>query len=248
MIKLKNKEQIELMRGAGRVVGKTLAMVGETIAAGMTTAELDRIIEEYIRSLGAVPGFKGYHGFPASACISINEEVVHGIPGKRVIKEGDIVSVDVGSILDDYYGDSASTFAIGEVSDDKLQLMDNTRRSLQAGIDMARKGNKLGQISAAVQQVAESEGYGVVRALVGHGIGHQMHEEPQVPNYGSPSAGPRLEIGMVLAIEPMINLGTHEVYTKPDGWTYVTSDGKPSAHFEHMVAITENGPDLLSIP
>ena len=248
MIKLKNKEQIELMRGAGRVVGKTLAMVGETIAAGMTTAELDRIIEEYIRSLGAVPGFKGYHGFPASACISINEEVVHGIPGKRVIKEGDIVSVDVGSILDDYYGDSASTFAIGEVSDDKLQLMDNTRRSLQAGIDMARKGNKLGQISAAVQQVAESEGYGVVRALVGHGIGHQMHEEPQVPNYGSPSAGPRLEIGMVLAIEPMINLVTHEVYTKPDGWTYVTSDGKPSAHFEHMVAITENGPDLLSIP
>lgn len=248
MVKLKNQEEIEIMRRAGQVVGRTLDMVGNTIAEGMTTGELDKLIEDFIRSQGAVPGFKDYHGFPASACISIDEEVVHGIPGDRVIKEGDIVSVDVGSIVDGFYGDSARTFAIGQISEKKARLMEVTRKCLEVAIDKAHKGNKLGQISAEVQRVAEDAGYGVVRALVGHGIGRNMHEDPQVPNFGSPEAGPALESGMVIAIEPMINMGTFEVYTKPDGWTYVTADGLPSAHFEHTVAITDNGPDILSMP
>ncbi|HOP08233.1 MAG TPA: type I methionyl aminopeptidase [candidate division Zixibacteria bacterium] len=247
MIKLKTKDEIEILRRAGRVVSRTLDMVEKTIRSGMTTGELDKIIEEFIRSQGAEPGFLNYHGFPASACISIDEEVVHGIPGTRVIKEGDIVSVDVGSIVDNYYGDSARTFAIGQISDKKARLMEITRQCLDKAIDKARPGNKLGQISATVQETAERAGFGVVRALVGHGIGRNMHEDPQVPNFGSENAGPVLEIGTVIAIEPMINLGTWEVYTKPDGWTYVTADGLPSAHFEHMVAVTENGPDVLTL-
>jgi methionyl aminopeptidase len=246
VITLKNNDQIEIMYRAGQVVSRTLSMVRETIRSGMTTADLDRIVEEFIRSQGAIPAFKGYQGYPASACISINEEVVHGIPGKRVIKEGDIVSVDIGSIVDDYYGDSARTFAIGEVSKEKAKLMEWTLKSLEAGIDNAKKGNKLGAISSAVQRVAESQGYGVVRQLVGHGIGRAMHEDPQVPNFGSPNDGPILAIGTVIAIEPMINMGTHEVKTLPDGWTVVTADGQPSAHFEHTVAITEAGPRILT--
>jgi len=247
VIVLKSKEEIEIMRRAGQVVSRTLDLAGETIRPGMTTAELDRKIEDFILSQDAIPGFKGYNGFPAAACISIDDEVVHGIPGKRVIQEGDIVSVDVGSIVEGFYGDSARTFAVGEVSDEKKALMRNTLESLEAGIDKARKGNKLGQVSAAVQAVAEADGYGVVRALVGHGIGRKMHEDPQVPNFGSATAGPELQTGMVIAIEPMINLGGYEIYTKPDGWTYVTADGKPSAHFEHTVAITDEGPDILSL-
>jgi len=246
VITLKNNDQIEIMYRAGQVVARTLSMVRETIRAGMTTGDLDRIIEEFIRSQGALPAFKGYQGYPASACISINEEVVHGIPGKRVIKDGDIVSVDIGSIVDDYYGDSARTFAISEVSKEKAKLMEWTLKSLEAGIDNAKKGNKLGAISSAIQQVAESQGYGVVRQLVGHGIGRAMHEDPQVPNFGSPNDGPILEIGTVIAIEPMINMGTHEVKTMPDGWTVVTADGQPSAHFEHTIAITESGPRILT--
>lgn len=235
------------MRRAGQVVSQTLDMVGEVIKPGITTAELDRLIEAFIISKGAIPGFKDYQGFPASACISVNDEVVHGIPGKKVIKEGDLVSVDVGSIVDDYYGDSARTYAVGKVSTEKKRLMEITYKSLLAGIDKARKGNKLGQISAAVQKVAEDAGFGVVRQLVGHGIGRRMHEEPQVPNFGSPHEGPVLEVGTVLAIEPMINMGTYNVKTLPDGWTVVTADGLPSAHFEHTVAVTENGPDILSL-
>lgn len=246
MINIKTKEEIKIMRLAGRIVAETLELVNEKICAGMTTLELDRIIEEYIRSQKAIPAFKNYKGFPASACISINDEVVHGIPGDREMKDGDIVSVDVGSIYEDFYGDSARTYAIGEVSKEKDNLMLWTKKSLEAGIDNARKGYKLGQISAAVQNVAEKQGYGVVRQLVGHGIGRKMHEEPQVPNYGSANDGPVLEAGMVLAIEPMINTGTFQVKTMPDGWTIVTADGKPSAHFEHTVAITENGPDILT--
>jgi methionyl aminopeptidase len=214
----------------------------------MTTGELDALIEETIRSQGAVPGFKGYQGFPASACISIDDEVVHGIPGKRVIQEGEIVSVDVGSIVDGFYGDAARTYAVGEISELKQRLMDTTLRCLQDAIDKARAGNKLGRVSAAVQETAEAEGFGVVRALVGHGIGRQMHEDPQIPNFGPADVGPVLQTGMVLAIEPMINGGTFEVYTKPDGWTYVTADGSPSAHFEHTIAVTDNGPRLLSVP
>jgi methionyl aminopeptidase len=224
----------------------TLDMVGENIAPGMTTSQVDMLVEDFIRSHGAIPGFKNYQGYPASACVSIDDEVVHGIPGKRVIREGEIVSVDVGTIVDNYYGDHARTFAIGEVSKEKRQLMEVTEKSLMAAIDKARKGNKLGQISATVQKVAEAKGYGVVRQLCGHGIGRRMHEEPQVPNYGSPQDGPVLAVGMVIAIEPMINIGTYNVKTLPDGWTIVTADGSASAHFEHTVAITENGPEILT--
>lgn len=235
------------MRRAGHVVGSTLDMVKRELRPGITTGELDKMIEEFIRSQGSIPAFKGYQGYPASACISINDEVVHGIPGKRVIHEGDIVSVDIGSIVDEFYGDSARTFAVGEISAEKRKLMDITLQALMTGIDKARKGNKLGEISSAVQQVAESNGYGVVRQLVGHGIGRKMHEEPQVPNFGSPNDGPVLKTGMVLAIEPMVNAGTYEVKTLPDGWTVVTADGQPSAHFEHTVAITDDGPDILTV-
>jgi methionyl aminopeptidase len=247
VITLKTKEEIEIMRRAGRVVAQCLDMVDKTIEAGMTTKQLDRLIEDFLLSHGAIPAFKDYQGYPASACISINDEVVHGIPGKRVIREGDLVSVDIGSIVNEYYGDSARTYAVGEVSRDKLALLQGTRNSLQAGIDKARKGNRLGQISAAVQKAAEEQGFSVVRQLVGHGIGRQMHEEPQVPNFGSPDDGPVLKSGMVLAIEPMINLGTYNVRTMPDGWTIVTADGMPSAHFEHTVAITDDGPDVLTV-
>lgn len=235
------------MRQAGRIVAETLAMVGNEIKAGMTTKKLDTMVEDFIRSKKAIPAFKNYHGFPASACISINDEVVHGIPGDRKIADGDIVSVDVGSIFDGFYGDSARTYAIGEITEEKRRLLENTEKCLHAGIDKARNGNKLGQISASVQEMAESKGYGVVRQLVGHGIGRNMHEEPQVPNYGSPDEGPTLKSGMVIAIEPMINCGTYQVKTLPDGWTIVTADGQPSAHFEHTVAITDNGPDILTV-
>jgi methionyl aminopeptidase len=244
---LKTKDEIEIMRRAGSIVAGALDMVGQEIKPGMTTAQLDALVEEYIRAAGAVPAFKGYQGFPASACISVDDEVVHGIPGKRRIKEGEIVSVDVGSIVEGFHGDSARTFAVGEVSDSKRRLMDCTYQSLLSGIDKARKGNRLGQVSTAVQKVAEAQGYGVVRRLVGHGIGRELWEEPQVPNFGSPSDGPVLKAGMVVAIEPMVNMGTYEVRTLPDGWTVVTTDGQPSAHFEHTVAITDKGPDILTL-
>ena len=247
MIELKTKEEIEIMRRAGRVVAQVLDMVEKKIRPGMTTGELEALIDSSIRDRGALPAFKNYRGFPASACISVNDEVVHGIPGRRVMKEGDIVSVDVGSIIDGFYGDSARTYGVGVISDDKVHLMRSTLESLMTAIDKARKGNRLGEISAAVQRVAEAHGYGVVRQLVGHGIGRQMHEEPQVPNFGSPGDGPVLATGMVLAIEPMVNMGTYDVRTLPDGWTVVTADGQPSAHFEHMVAISDDGPDVLTL-
>lgn len=247
MIILKSAEEIEIMRRAGKVVGSTLDFAGRQIKPGMTTKELDTLIEEFIRSQDAIPAFKNYQGFPAAACISINDEVVHGIPGKRVIEEGDLVSVDVGSIVDEFYGDSARTFGVGEISAEKQELMEWTQKALQAGIDKARKGNKLGAISSAIQKVAEAHNYGIVRQLVGHGIGRNMHEEPQVPNYGYPDDGPELKVGMVLAIEPMVNMGTHQVKTLPDGWTVVTADGQASAHFEHTIAITEGEADILSL-
>ena len=246
-IKLKTPDEVEIMRRAGQLVAATLDMVAEEIGDGMTTARLDTLVEDFIRSHEAVPAFKGYQGFPASACVSINEEVVHGIPGDRVIKNGDIVSVDIGTIVDDFYGDSARTFAVGEITEEKSRLMQCTQRCLEAGIKKACNGNKLGLVSAAVQQVAEGEGYGVVRQLVGHGIGRKLHEEPQVPNYGSPEEGPILKTGMVLAIGPMINMGTHEIKTLPDQWTVVTADGQPSAHFEHTIVITDNGPEIITL-
>ncbi|UCE25897.1 MAG: type I methionyl aminopeptidase [Candidatus Zixiibacteriota bacterium] len=235
------------MRKAGKIVAETLVMVGQQIKPGLKTGKLDQMIEDFIRSNDAIPAFKNYQGYPASACISIDDEVVHGIPGQRAMKEGEIVSVDVGAIYEGFYGDSARTYAVGAISDEKARLLEVTEKCLVAGIDKAKNGNKLGQISAAVQKMAEDAGYGVVRQLVGHGIGRQMHEEPQIPNFGSPDEGPVLMTGMVLAIEPMINMGTHEVKTMPDGWTFVTADGLPSAHFEHTVAVTPNGPDVLTV-
>ena len=243
---IKTKEEIEIMRRAGSVVGQTLDMVEQKIAPGMSTQQLDTLIDDFIRSKNAIPAFKNYNGFPASACISIDEEVVHGIPGDRIIAEGEIVSVDVGARVDGYYGDSARTYAIGQISPEKMRLLECTKNSLLAGIDKARKGNKLGEISASVQQVAESNGYAVVRQLVGHGIGKKMHEDPQIPNFGNAEDGPTLKSGMVLAIEPMINIGTYDVKTMPDGWTVITADGQPSAHFEHTVAITDDGAEILT--
>ena len=234
------------MKKAGKVVADTLELIGRELKPGITTEELDRMAEEFICSQNAIPGFKGYHGFPATACISIDDEVVHGIPGKRKIVEGQIVSVDLGAIVDGYYGDAARTFAVGEISEEKRRLMDVTLRSLEAGIAQAKAGHKLGQVSHAVQEVAEAAGFSVVREMVGHGIGKQMHEDPQIPNFGSPDDGPVLEKGMTLAIEPMVNIGEYKVRQKPDGWTIVTADGLPSAHFENSIAVTDGDPVILT--
>jgi methionyl aminopeptidase len=243
----KSAAEIETMREAGRISARALRLVGEAVRPGATTAQLDAIAEAAIREDGAVPAFKGYHGFPATLCTSLNSQVVHGIPSAGItLKEGDIISVDVGALIDGYYGDNASTFAVGTVSELASRLLHVTEASLAAGIARCVKGNRLYDIGAAVQEVAEVAGFGVVREYVGHGIGRAMHEDPNVPNYGVAGTGPRLEIGMVLAIEPMINSGGHEVDALADGWTVVTRDGSLSAHFEHTVAITENGPLVLT--
>lgn len=247
MITIKTDAQINLMRRAGKIVAETLKLVEDNLRPGMMTAEIDKIAEEYIFSKGAKPAFKGYHGFPAATCISIDDEVVHGIPGKRILVEGQIVSVDLGAIFDGFYGDSAETFPVGEISEEKRKLLEVTKRSLEAGIAEVRAGNKLGRVSNAIQRSAESAGFSVVRDLVGHGIGRAMHEEPQIPNYGSANEGPVLASGWVLAIEPMVNIGTYRVQTKADNWTIVTVDGLPSAHFEHTVAVTDTGADILTI-
>ena len=217
------------------------------MAAGVSTAELDEIAEAAIRDAGAVPAFKGYHGFPATLCTSLNEQVVHGIPARDVVlREGDILSVDVGAVFDGYYGDNAATFAVGEIAEKAALLLDTTAASLEAGIAKCAVGNRLFDIGAAVQAVAEAQGFGVVREYVGHGIGRSMHEDPNVPNYGTAGTGQRLEAGMVLAIEPMINAGGYQVDALSDGWTVVTRDASLSAHFEHTVAVTENGPLILT--
>lgn len=247
MIIRKSPGELEIMREAGRVTALALRLVGEAVAPGVTTETLDRIAEDAIRSAGAVPAFKGYHDFPATICASLNDQVVHGIPGSSPLREGDILSVDVGAIVDGYYGDSAKTFAVGEVSDEAIALMDVTRRSLEAGIAACVPGMRLYDISAAIQRVAEEPGYGIVREYVGHGIGRAMHEEPQVPNFGPAGRGPTLAAGMVFAIEPMINAGGAPVRSLDDGWTVVTEDGSLSAHFEHTVAVTEEGPRILTL-
>lgn len=217
------------------------------ITPGVTTYEIDQEIERFIVSRGARPAFKGYNGFPASSCISVEDEVVHGIPGKRLLQEGDIVSVDVGVECEGFFGDSARTFAVGSVSSDKQRLMEVTQESLYDGLAAVRSGGRLSNISHAIQTKVESANFSVVRELVGHGIGTKLHEDPQIPNFGAPNSGPRLKEGMVLAIEPMVNMGTYEVKTLADNWTVVTVDGSPSAHFEHTVLVTQNGPEILTV-
>lgn len=246
MIILKSDREIANLREAGRIVAETLDLLKKSAHAGMTTKDLDTIAEEYIRSCGALPAFKGYQGFPATLCTSVNEEVVHGIPGLRKLKNGDNVSIDCGAIINGYNGDSAITITIGEVDEEVQKLLDVTEASLYEGIKQAVVGNRLSDISHAIQTYAESFGYGVVRDFVGHGIGRKMHEDPQIPNYGPPGRGPRLKAGMTLAIEPMINLGTYEVEVLNNDWTVVTRDGKRSAHFEHTIAITDEGPEILT--
>lgn len=246
MAVLKNREQIELMRESALVVSRTLGEVAKLIKPGVTPLELDKVAEEYIRSQGAVPGFLGYGGFPNSLCTSVNQQVVHGIPSDKPLEEGDIISVDCGAVKNDYYGDHAFTFAVGEISDEVKQLLKVTEESLYLGIEQIRSGNRLGDVGFAVQHHAEKHGYGVVKELVGHGLGKNMHEDPELPNYGKRGTGKKMKEGLVLAIEPMINLGTADVAQLDDGWTIVTQDGKPSAHFEHDVAIVGGKPEILS--
>lgn len=248
MIIVKNKLEIELMRKSGRIVGEALNLVGEMIKPGISTLDIDRFLEEFITKQGAVPSFKGYGGFPGSACISVNDTVIHGIPSeKEILKEGDIVSVDFGAVLNGYHGDAARTFAVGKISDEAKKLIKVTEESFFRGIEHAKVGSKLTDISHAIQTYAESFGFGVVRDYVGHGIGRSLHEDPNVPNFGAAGKGPRLIEGMVLAIEPMIVLGTYEVKVLKDQWTVKTYDGALAAHYENTVAVTENGPELLTL-
>lgn len=246
MIILKSDRELNYMRDAGRIVAETLAELKKAVKPDVTTLELDSIAEEYIKKRGAVPTFKGYNGFPGNICTSVNEQVVHGIPGLRKLKNGDNVSIDVGALINGYNGDAAITVGVGEIDAEVQQLMDVTEKALYKGIEQAIAGNRLYDISHAVQAYSEKHGFGVVRDYVGHGIGRSMHEDPQVPNYGNPGRGPRLKSGMTLAIEPMVNLGTHEVKTLNDDWTVVTLDGKQSAHFEHTIAITGDKPEILT--
>ncbi|MEW8994223.1 type I methionyl aminopeptidase [Clostridium sp.] len=247
MMNIKSDTELEYMRSAGKVVADTLAMIQEVIKPGITTAEIDKLVEEFILAQGAIPSFKGYGGFPGSICASVNDVVIHGIPNDTVLVEGDIISVDCGAILNGYHGDAARTFPVGSISKEAQHLIDVTKESFFKGIEKAVVGNRLTDISAAIQKHAESFGYSVVRDFVGHGIGTAMHEDPQVPNYGTAGKGPKLVHGVVLAIEPMINMGNYKVKIKPDGWTVVTSDGKLSAHYENTIAITNDGVEILTL-
>ncbi len=246
MIIYKSVKEIEKMREAGAIVKKTLDMLSENIKPGMTTAELDNLADDIIRSQGGIPSFKGYNGFPANICTSINDEVVHGIPGNRRIEEGQVIGIDVGVYKDGYHGDGAWTFAVGEVDDETRRLLEVGEQCLEKAIKAVRIGNFIGDVSYAIQAHAEKNGFSVVRDLVGHGIGRKMHEEPQVPNYGRPHSGVPLKAGLVIAIEPMVNSGAYQVKMLDDNWTIVTFDGKKSVHFEHTIAVTENGPIVLT--
>ena len=246
MIIFKSEREIQHMREAGRIVALALRAVREAVAPGVTTKDLDEVAREVITSHGAIPSFKGYHGYPGNICASVNEEVVHGIPGSRKLQEGDIVSVDCGATYNGFVGDSAVTIPVGKIDPVSEQLLRVTEESLYKGIAAAIVGNRLSDISHAVQVHVEASGFSVVRDYVGHGIGRNMHEDPQIPNFGPPGHGPLLKPGMVLAIEPMVNVGTYKVRTLKDGWTVLTADGKRSAHFEHTIAITPDGPKLLT--
>jgi methionyl aminopeptidase len=248
VVYLRDRNEIEAIRASARLVARTLEMMVREVRPGVTTGELDRKAEEFIRANGGRPAFKGYRDFPASICPAVNEEVVHGIPGERRLKDGDIVGLDVGVEMNGFYGDAAVTVPVGKISDEAAELLRVTREALMKGIAQAKAGNRVGDISYAIQSHVEGHGYSVVKTLVGHGIGRQMHEEPQVPNYGQPDRGPRLMAGQVLAIEPMVNVGGSDVVTKADGWTVVTKDGSLSAHFEHTVAVGAEGSDILSEP
>lgn len=249
MIVLKTSRELAAMRNAGRISSRALRLAGEAVEPGISTWEIDRMVRRYIEEQGAVPSFLGYGGFPASACISVNDVVIHGIPSKgTVIKQGDIVSIDVGATFEGFVGDNAWTFPCGDVSAEAQGLMDATREALFEAIRAAKAGNRLGDIGSTVQRYVEARGYSVVRDFVGHGVGAKMHEDPSVPNFGTPGRGVRLLPGMTIAIEPMINAGVHTVKTLSDGWTTVTADGKLSAHFEHSVAITSDGPVILTLP
>lgn len=246
MLIIKSAKEIEKMKKAGKITAGALKIAGESIRAGMTTKELDKIINKFITSHGAVPSFLGYGGFPASACISVNDEVIHGIPDGRKLENGDIVSVDVGAYIDGFHGDSAKTFAVGEISDEAKALMKSTEESLYLAIDMAKPGVRLGDIGHAIQKHNEDKGYSIVKQFVGHGVGKNLHEDPEVPNFGREGHGLRLVPGMVIAIEPMINIGTENVKTMSNDWTVKTTDGSLSAHFEHTIAITDNGAVILT--
>ena len=247
MIIIKNNKEIDLMRSAGRIVAETLLLVEEKVRPGITTAEIDRIAEEFITKHGAKPSFKGLYGFPASLCISVNEQVVHGIPGGYVLKDGDIVSVDCGAYLNGFHGDAARTFAVGNVSEEANKLIKVTEQSFFKGIEYAKVGNRLTDISHGIQSYIEASGFAVVRDFVGHGIGRVVHEDPDVPNFGKPGRGPKLAQGMALAIEPMVNLGSYKVKTLNDDWTVVTSDGSLSAHYENTIVILLDGPEILTL-
>jgi methionyl aminopeptidase len=246
VINYKTQHEIELMARAGRALARVIDELKQACQVGVRTEELDALANRRIREAGARPGFLGYHGFPKSICVSINEEAVHGIPGRRKIREGDLVSLDMGLVLDGFWADMGCTVPVGRVSPEARRLVQVTDECLEVAIEQARVGNHLHDISAAVQRHAEENGFSVIRQFVGHGIGRSMHEEPQVPNFGKPGTGPELKAGMTLAIEPMVNQGTHEVYVKPDGWTVCTADGELAAYVEHTVAVTKDGPRVLT--
>ena len=247
MIFIKNNQEIDLMRKAGKIVAETLILVEEKVRPGITTAELDRIAEEFITKHGAKPSFKGLYGFPASLCISVNEQVVHGIPGGYVLKDGDIISVDCGANINGFHGDAARTFGVGNITEEANKLINVTKESFFKGIEYAKVGNRLTDISHGIQSYVEASGFSVVRDFVGHGIGRVVHEDPEVPNYGRPGRGPKLVEGMALAIEPMVNVGSYKVKTLSDDWTVVTSDGSLSAHYENTIVILPDGPEILTL-
>lgn len=247
-ITIKTENQIAKMRRAGQLLAKTEELIAKAIAPGVTTAYLDQLAEDYIRSQGGIPSFKGYGGFPATLCTSINEEVVHGIPGKRILKEGDILSVDMGCILEGYHGDMARTYAVGEISAEAKKLIEVTKQSFFEGIKFAKEGNHLNDIGSAIQKYVEKNGFSVVRAYVGHGIGKELHEAPEIPNFRTLSKGVQLKKGMTLAIEPMVNVGDYNVRLLKDGWTTVTKDGKNAAHYENTILITDGAPGILTLP
>ena len=245
---LKSKNEIDVMRQAGKVVATMLDTLSKSVQPGMSTQQLDGIAVEELHRLGAKPAFLGYYGFPATICVSVNNQIVHGIPGSLVMREGDIVSIDAGAVVDGFYGDAAVTVAVGDISNEAKQLMDVTREALMKGIQAVKVGNRISDIGTAVQKYVESKGtFGIVREYVGHGIGRSLHEDPPVPNFGDPGLGPLLQVGMVMAIEPMVNIGGQETQILDDGWTVTTLDGTLSAHFEHSVALTESGPKILTV-